>query len=535
MDRRRRQSVLSISALIFVAATTSVVQGQANRIISDADIRREGLNLRWSAHLAVDPTRAVLKQIAVHVSSKSSYVFYEVAYPAISFEFTAQTAGEDGNPLGPNGALTAAEQKLRQMVILGIKAKLKSTTVDDVATHNVSCEDGKTRFRPTDIDSFGELLGEEGIQTAAEKRIKRMTAAKIYGTATRVNIPRIRMFATASNGVIHAVDGESGRTMWKRRIGDPRYPSFRVATNEDSLAIVNGSTLYLVEQETGRLLWDRSLIGTPGAAPALSNFFAFVPTVTGQLEVYSVEKGGPPTTVYQASGRALVRPTVTSRSVTWPTNRGHMYFAEADHATLRFRLEANQDIVSSAGFLAPNLVFITSVDGYVYCIDEAKEQIAWQVSLGTAMSQSPLAIDEQCLVVTDEDELICLDALNGKQIWGPVFNVSRLMSVSEEKIYALDRRGDLVIIRRESGGRQRTIRLNGTAIPFVNTQTDRLFLTNKQGLVVCLHEEKYEFPHIHVDIPEPTEEGDESSIDDPDSTDDPDATDPGKKKDPFAP
>ena len=530
MDRRRRQLVLTIVALACLA-TSPLAWGQANRIIAEADIRREGLQRRWSSHLAVDPTRAVLEQIAIHVSSKSSHVFFEVAYQAGSFEFSPSTLGEDGNPLGVNGALTAAEQKLRQLVVLGVKAKLKTDSANDVDTHTVSYDDGKIRFHPTDRDSFGEALGEEGIQTAAEKRIERMTDAQVTGTAIKVNIPRIRMFATASNAIIQAVDAESGRTMWKKRVGDSRYPSFRVATNEDRLAIVNGSTLYMIEQETGRVLWDRSMKGTPGASPALSNFYAFIPTVTGQLEVYDIEKGGLPATVYQASGRALVTPTVTPRSVTWPTDLGHMYFAESDHPSLRFRLEANQDIVSSAGFLAPNYVYITSVDGYVYCIDDVKEAVEWQVSLGTAMSQSPVAVGDQLMVVTDEDELICLDAFSGKQKWGPVFNIHRLMSVSEEKVYALDRRGDLVIIKRDSGARHRTIRLHGTAIPFVNTLTDRIYLTNKQGRVVCLHEDKYEFPYLHVDIPEETEEGADGGADG--EAGDPDAGAPPKKKDPF--
>lgn len=210
-----------------------------------------------------------------------------------------------------------------------------------------------------------------------------------------------------------------------------------------------------------------------------------------------------------------------------------MYFAEANRPRLRFRLEANQDIVSSAGFIAPNLVFITSIDGYVYCIDDNKQQVFWQASLGTPMSQSPVGVGEQVLVVTDEDELICLDAFSGKQVWGPTFNVSQLLSISETKIYAFDRRGDLVILDRETGSPQRTLRLNGSAIPFVNTQTDRLFLSNKQGLVVCVHEKQYEFPLIHVDLNDVVEaEGEDAEAAADDTTDD-DAAAPPPKKDPF--
>lgn len=140
----------------------------------------------------------------------------------------------------------------------------------------------------------------------------------------------MRLFATASNAVIHAVDGENGQTLWQRRVGSDLFPSFRVAANEEHLAVVNGSTLYILDQETGRELWHRATVSIPGAAPALSAEYAFVPTVTAGLEVYVLDASHAPKTIYHASGRNVVQPVVTTRSVTWPTNRGHMYVAEAN-------------------------------------------------------------------------------------------------------------------------------------------------------------------------------------------------------------
>jgi hypothetical protein len=495
-----------LSLIASVACTAA--QAQTSGMISSADVRRAGLEQRWSAHLAVDGTRSVLKQIGMHVSSTTTNRFYEVSYEANSFDFRPDSADDMGNPLGPNGAETAAEQKLRQLVALEVPATISSKTEGDVTTHTVACAVGKFRFRPSDRDTFGKSLGEEGIEAAGERRVELLTAASITATSARVDVPRVRLFATATNAVVHAVDGESGRTMWKRRVGDARYPSFRAAMNEKEMAIVNGSTLYLVDQATGRALWQRSINGTPGASPALSTFYAFVPTVRGRLEVYLIERGNaPPATIYQASGRALVTPTVTPRSVIWPTDLGHMYLAEADEPRLRFRLEANSDIVAAAAYLPPNLIYVASVDGYVYCIDDVKQNIRWQVSLGTPMSLSPVAVGEQLFIATDEHQLICLSAKTGKQIWGPTTNIGRVIAVSEKRVYALDRRGDLTILQRDTGGRTSTIRLNGSAIPFVNTQTDRLFLTNRAGLVVCLHEVENEFPLLHLDTLEPQADG----------------------------
>jgi hypothetical protein len=455
----------------------------------------------------------------LHVSSQNVRSLSEVNYKANSFDYTPMSKDSVGNQLGPNGALTAAEVHLGQLVVLGIPATLMSKTVDGVSVHTVSCTDGRIRFRPSDRDTYGELLGAEGIDAAAEQRVESLTAAQIESTATRIDVPRMRLFATASNAVIHAVDGENGQTLWQRRVGSGLFPSFRVAANEEHLAVVNGSTLYILDQETGRELWHRATVSIPGAAPALSAEYAFVPTVTAGLEVYVLDASHAPETIYHASGRNVVQPVVTTRSVTWPTNRGHMYVAEANGIGLRFRVEANREIVAQAGFRPPNLLYITSIDGYVYCVDDMKRQVIWNVSLGTPMSESPVAAGDAVYVVTDEAELMSLDALTGEPIWGPALNIKRLLTISEDRVYALDRRGDLVMISTETGARMRTCSLNGTAISFVNTQTDRLFLTNPQGLVVCIHEDKHEFPHLHVDVGEATSE---------------DADAPVKKNDPAA-
>jgi outer membrane protein assembly factor BamB len=520
---QRRFTLFWLSCLL----VCSSVQAQSSRIISDAELRRVGIERRWSAHLAVDTSRAVLKQLVLHVSSRHVRSLSEVNYKANSFDYTPNSKDAGGNRLGPNGALTAAEEHLRQLVVLGVPAILKSNTVGGVTTHTISCKDGKIRFRPGDRTAYGELLGVEGIDGAADRRVELLTAAQIEAVATRIDIPRMRLFATASNAVIHAVDGENGQTLWQRRIGNHLFPSFRVAANEEYLAVINGSTLYILDQDTGREIWHRSTVSVPGAGPALSDVYAFVPTVTAGLEVYETDASHAPKTIYHASGRNVVQPVVTSRSVTWPTNRGHMYVAAANELGLKFRVEADREIVAPAGFRPPNLIYITSIDGYLYCVDDMKRQVIWSVSLGTPMSQSPLAAGDVVYVVTDEAELMCLDALTGEPVWGPALDVKQLLTISKDRVYGLNPRGDLVLISTENGSRLRTIALNGTAIPFANTQTDRLFLTNPQGLVVCLHEVQNEFPRLHVDVGETTEETDA-----PTKTEDP-PDKPTAKDDPF--
>ena len=48
------------------------------------------------------------------------------------------------------------------------------------------------------------------------------------------------------------------------------------------------------------------------------------------------------------------------------------------------------------------LVVVTSLDGYVYCVHDTRRQVAWTNSLGAPISQSPIVIQDAVGAITDE-------------------------------------------------------------------------------------------------------------------------------------
>src|SRR5258708_238229 len=69
---------------------------------------------------------------------------------------------------------------------------------------------------------------------------------------------------------IHALDAETGRTLWAVQVGRRGYPTQAPAANSRYIALVNGSTLFVLDRETGKQKWMRQMRGSPGAGPALS-------------------------------------------------------------------------------------------------------------------------------------------------------------------------------------------------------------------------------------------------------------------------
>src|SRR5262249_55022197 len=152
-------------------------------------------------------------------------------------------------------------------------------------------------------------------------------------------------------------------------IGRPGFPALGPAANEKYLGVVSGSRLFLLDREDGRLQWSRELGSAPSSGPALTNHYAYVALVSGRIEGYKLDDPQARPWYYQSKGRTFLRPTTTGTVVSWPTSAGYLYVSRADDPGVLFRLETNDDIVTSPAEQAPFL-YIASLDGNLYCIHE---------------------------------------------------------------------------------------------------------------------------------------------------------------------
>ena len=91
------------------------------------------------------------------------------------------------------------------------------------------------------------------------------------------------------------------------------------------MAVLNGSTLYVLDRVDGKPVFIRRVGGAPGAAPALAKDYVFVPLVNGRMEAYPLNRQVFTPWYYQSSGRAMVAPLTTTESIVWSTDAGRMY------------------------------------------------------------------------------------------------------------------------------------------------------------------------------------------------------------------
>lgn len=299
----------------------------------------------------------------------------------------------------------------------------------------------------------------------------------------------------SSAGVLQTFDGETGKSVWNSRVGNPDYPSSGPAISERHLAVANGSTLYVYDRSTGREVMSRRVGGGVAGGPSLSESHVFVPLFSGRLEGYPLDNPRITPWYYTATGRIYQTAVVGGDSLVWSTDRSNFYGAGSDASGVRFRFSTSSPIVAAATIKSPR-IFAASSSGYVYALDEQTGGLLWRYSTGFSVQNSPSAVAGKVLIVTQEPALHCLNAETGELQWVAA-GVEQIGSVSKDHVYGLDTAGGLVALSAKTGRIESRVAGFRGNMAVLNEQTDRLYLVSGHGLVQCLHEIGMDEPYQH--------------------------------------
>jgi outer membrane protein assembly factor BamB len=395
-----------------------------------------------------------------------------------------------------------------------------------------------------------DLIPEE---TAARHGLARPWFAQVELDNTRAGLRSVILYegvlyVQTNTATIHAIDAETGKTLWSKQIGSPGHPSMPPDAKGDMLVVVNGSRLYVTNRFNGNLLYEKKCKYPPGAGAAVSSKRAYVPSVEGLLGAYQVEaadtatkklgkaeseltlpaksqseterrqgvrvKQASPAPVFcQSFGRALVQPLVTrddmsGEYVVWPTDRGYLNLGRINHdaessLVVKYRLTTGAPIVARPAYLPPDpkvlgdagVVFAASGDGFVYAVQEENGDTLWRFSTGEPIVESPAVIDDHVYVTTQLGGMYCLDTKTGDSRWWAE-NVMRFVAASRTRVYATDSTGRLLVLSAASGARLDVIPTEGVSF-LANPDTDRVYMISKNGLIQCFHEVEQTGPLVH--------------------------------------
>lgn len=366
--------------------------------------------------------------------------------------------------------------------------------------------------------AFGVATGAELTRTDRALRfgLQRAWFSQVRVDATRSHVVdwklrNDRLYALTSAGVLQAMDAETGATLWTKRVGRPQGSFTGLAINEDFLAVISGSKLHLFDRALGHMRVTHHLESAPITAPVLSERYVFAAMASGKIEGYSLDFPEQQPWFHQTIGRVFYEPTVTGEVVSWPSDRGFLYVSQANQPRVLYRVETGGEIVAPPAELEPYL-YVTSRDGYIYCVNELSGTEAWKWSTGYPIIAKPAAVAATTYVASEEPALHALHYKTGQLKWMAP-GLKQFVAEGKTNVYGLDRLNRLVIVEKETGGILGSLWAGEDSQALVNDQSDRIFLVSRSGLVQCFHESQSPEPtYYRLQPVEETEEEDESDV-----------------------
>ena len=334
------------------------------------------------------------------------------------------------------------------------------------------------------------------------------TQASVSGArhhVAHVTLQGDTLYVVSDNGMVDAINAETGRIEWRREVGVASQLTLAPAANDRYVAIINGVHLHLLNRKDGSEEWRRDVGGSPGAGPALSDTHVFVPMISGLIEGHKIRIGELEEHTpwsYRSEGRILIPPWVTPRSVCWTTDQGYFYVSDTVDLGIKFRLKTKAPIESRPAYWTP-FYYACSLDGYVYAVDEGGGKPSWKFSIGEPFNQPPVAIEGRVYVIPNSNSLFCLSGTTGRQIW-IARGVRQFVAASPGRVYAEDRFGQIIVLDAETGKRIDTIPVDSGSKKLVNTQSDRMYLYTATGTIQCLREQSHAEP-VRYEPPKSTD------------------------------
>lgn len=383
---------------------------------------------------------------------------------------------------------------------------------EDLATQYYLVEYGNTveRISERELDAFGKVRGVEGAKSHAEIRKEIVMAEfavqrkNIPVTIRSIALPKSTIYSVTSRGRVIAIDADTGEHLWHSSIGNPRSQTAGIGASKNHVAVVNGSTVYCLSADEGRLLWRRDCKRSPSAPPSVGDYNIYVPLIDGRLEVFSIERKGRLSRSYLSFGPANNKPLLSDSTISWSTRDGY-YAVTPYHAnSVQFRLNADSNIVGG-GAAANGVVYVNTVNGFVYAMNEKSGSIEWEYSTGERLTQTPVVRNGSVYVITDESRMYRIDASRGVPAKGwekPISGVNQFVGMSKNRLYCLDRVGGLLAIDPETGDQVARVGEREISLVLPNIDSDRLYIGTLKGALRCYREADNTYPIFHADLGE---------------------------------
>ncbi len=333
------------------------------------------------------------------------------------------------------------------------------------------------------------------------------------------------LLVTTDRGKLHAMDSQTGQTLWTNQVGEPHRITLQPGANKKLVGVINGMHLYLLRRSDGKILRTQKLVSGAGSGCALSEKYVYLPMLTGMLYGYELVEAesaspileeiqkdldltpeqierlyGPPEerqTEYQLAqdvpppvataffGRGLIPPIIgremqTEEFVAWPTDRGILFLGHNDTRNGKMTLRYSVDLEPQTVYLDPSHLSRTEFQ---------RPNAISALPVYSQPDPSELGSPSLMIVGTQEGFVYALNDRDGKIFWqfstgDPV--VERV-AVIQDRVYVPTQSEGMYCLDNKTG---EMIWWVPNIVRFVSASKDHLYVMNQLDQLVVLDSEK---------------------------------------------
>jgi outer membrane protein assembly factor BamB len=334
------------------------------------------------------------------------------------------------------------------------------------------------------------LLGLEGAKAQADKLVKTYAVLGKKASVKVVSQPLTYVIGLASNGVVTAIEGETGELLWQNSVPRADLPLYGPGVSDDFVTVVNGNAFYAMDLQTGNMVNTGRLAFTPAGSAASLEKRIIVPSTQGRLVGYNVENPiiAPVILRAGAENRRGLAISADRDYMAW-SSQNAMYLVRNENVPkLWSKINVDEPMDSKPIATNQGFLFTTGHGTVIHASTARTGSYLWRVNLAMPTSQTPVCDDKHAFILSDDGRLVALELKTGVQLWNSyVGHVERILGVGKSHLYVQNDRGSLSKLRLSDGQVDAT---SSTIVDLVipNSVTDRLFLATKDGHISCLRE-----------------------------------------------
>ena len=97
------------------------------------------------------------------------------------------------------------------------------------------------------------------------------------------------LFLVSDDGKLHALDAETGQTLWMRTFSQKGMSYLEPAANSRMVAVLDGLELFIFNRKNGKQLFQARLPGAAAHACEMSELYVYVPLLNGRMIAFPLE------------------------------------------------------------------------------------------------------------------------------------------------------------------------------------------------------------------------------------------------------